>query len=67
MPDHRSLRPRDRDRQRLARGRPELDNVSAVVLRADNHDPIFAVRYYRHFLLPHSTLASRVTAGASDE
>src|SRR5262252_6662506 len=33
MPDHRSLRPRDRDRQRLARGRLELNNIGPVGLR----------------------------------
>jgi hypothetical protein len=31
VPDHRRLAARDRDRQRLARGGPELDHVAAVV------------------------------------
>ena len=42
MPDHRSLRPRDRDRQRVTLGRPELDNVSAVVLRAVDQNPVLS-------------------------
>jgi hypothetical protein len=33
MPEHRSFRPRDRDRQHDTLGRLELDNVSAVVLK----------------------------------
>ena len=55
MPDHRSLRPRDRDRQRLARGRLELNNIGPVGLRA----PI--VRDYsrasQSFLFAHLTRA----------
>src|SRR5262249_17506570 len=62
MSDHRSLRPRDRDRQRVARGRLELDNIGPVVLWAENHDPVFAVRCYRHFSLPQSSSVSRFTA-----
>jgi len=42
MPNHRSLRPRDRDRQRLAFGRPKLDDVGAISLRAKDHDPVLA-------------------------
>jgi hypothetical protein len=34
MPDYRCLAPRERDRQRLARGRLELANIGPVVLRA---------------------------------
>jgi len=30
MPDHRALGARNRNRQRLARGRSELDNIGAV-------------------------------------
>jgi hypothetical protein len=40
-------------------GRPEFDNVSAVVFRAVNHNSVFA----RHWRLPQSSSASRFTAG----
>jgi hypothetical protein len=35
------------DRQRLAFGRPELDNIGAVILGAVNHDAIFARHRHR--------------------
>src|SRR5262245_47626124 len=63
MPDHPRLCSRDRDRQRLACSRSELDNIGAVILRAVNHDAVLAG--HRHFFLPHSSSASRFTAGAS--
>jgi hypothetical protein len=48
------------NRQRLARGGPELDHVAAVVLRAEDHDAVLAGR--RHLSLPQSSSASRRTA-----
>jgi len=42
MPDHVRLAARDRDRQRLTLDGPELDHVGAVVLRAEDHDPVLA-------------------------
>jgi hypothetical protein len=48
-----------RDCQRI---RVELDDISAVVLRAEDHDPVLA--RHRHFFLPQSSSASRFTAGA---
>src|SRR5215813_55274 len=42
MPDHRRLDSRYRNRQRLALGRPKLDDVSAVGLGAEDHDPVLA-------------------------
>ena len=44
MPDHVRLAARDRDRQRLTLGGPELDHVGAVVLRAEDHDAVLAGR-----------------------
>src|ERR1700741_3349482 len=62
--EHGRLAARDRNRQRLARGRPELNNVSAISLRAEDHDSIFASLRHRHFFLPQSSSTSRVTAAA---
>jgi hypothetical protein len=59
-----SLVPRYRDRQRLACGCPKFDDVCAVSLRAKDHDSIFASLRHRHFFLPQSSSASRVTAVA---
>jgi hypothetical protein len=42
MPDHGRLGSWNRDRQYGTLGRPELDNVSAVVFRAKDHDPVLA-------------------------
>ena len=56
------LTPRDRDRQRLACGRSDLNDVGAVTLRPVDHDPVLAG--HRHFFLLHSSSASRFTAGA---
>src|SRR6266487_2775450 len=53
MPDHTGLVSWNRDRERLSRGRPELDDISAVRLRSVDHNSI------------HPS-ASRFTAGASD-
>jgi hypothetical protein len=64
VPDHRCLASWDRNRQRLAREGSELDNVCAIILRTIDHDPVLAV--HRHFFLPHSSSASRFTAGASE-
>jgi len=36
--------------ERLARGRSELDDVRAVILRPIDHDPVLA--RHRHFSLP---------------
>jgi hypothetical protein len=41
MPDHRALGGGSRDRQRLARRGPELDNIGAVILRPVDH-PVLA-------------------------
>jgi hypothetical protein len=46
------------------RGRLELDNIGAISLRAEDHDSIFAGLRHRHFFLPQSSSASRVTAAA---
>src|SRR5262249_51401286 len=62
MPDHGRLRSWDRYGQRLARGRSELDDVRAIILRPVDHDPVLA--RHRHFFSPHSSSASRFTAGA---
>jgi hypothetical protein len=47
VPDHCGFVSGDRDRQHLAISRPELDNVAAVVLWPEDHDPVLA----RHFEL----------------
>jgi hypothetical protein len=52
MPDH-----------HVTLGRPELDNIGPVVLRAVDHDPILA--HHRHFLVAPFFLGPRFTAGAS--
>src|SRR5262245_42249485 len=64
VPDHRHLACRDRDRQRLARSRSELDDIGAIALRAEDHDPVVA-SHYRRLVLCHSSSASRLTAGAA--
>src|SRR6516164_4697701 len=38
------------------------DDVRAIIFRPVDHDPVLA--RYRHFFLPQSSSASRVTAGA---
>src|SRR5262249_16304733 len=63
VPDHRRLACRDRDCQRLARRRSELDEIGPVALRAQDHDPVFAGHYSRPVLW-HSSSASRFTAAA---
>src|SRR5262249_16385008 len=42
IPDHVRLASRYRDRQHIALGGPELDDVGAVVLRAVDHDAVLA-------------------------
>src|SRR5262249_61465218 len=42
MPDPRRLAPRDRDRQHVAVGGQEFDDIAAIVLRAVDHDPVLA-------------------------
>jgi hypothetical protein len=51
------------DRERLAVGGPEFDEVAAVGLRAVDHDTVLAS--YRRLFLPHSSSSSRFTAGAT--
>src|SRR5262249_3471654 len=63
-PDHRRLACRDRDCQRLARRRSELDDIGPIALRAEDHDPVVA-SHYRRLVLCHSSSASRFTAGAA--
>src|SRR5262249_9848131 len=63
VPDHRRLACRDRDCQRLARRRSELDDIGPVALRAEDHDPVVAGHYSRPVLW-HSSSASRFTAAA---
>src|SRR5262249_10663663 len=65
MPDHCRLTPRDRDRERLACGRSELNDVVAVILRPVDHDPVLAARRSHAHLrrsFDQSSSASRVTA-----
>src|SRR5215472_13089269 len=64
VPDHRRLACRDRDCQRLARSRSELDDIGPIALRAEDHDPVVA-SHYRRLVLCHSSSASRFTAGAA--
>ena len=52
-----SPRPRNGDRQRIALGSPELDDVGAVVLRAVDHDAVLVVVVIAIVL----TAANRVT------
>src|SRR5262249_55860563 len=66
VPDHRRLACRDRDCQRLARSRSELDDIGPIALRAEDHDPVVA-SHYRRLVLCYSSSASRFTAGASDD
>ena len=42
VPDHRRLACRDRDCQRLAPSRSELDDIGPIALRAEDHDPVVA-------------------------
>src|SRR5262249_61283380 len=63
VPDPRRLACRDRDCQRLARRRSELDDIGPVALRAEDHDPVVAGHYSRPVLW-HSSSASRFTAAA---
>src|SRR5262249_26017577 len=65
VPDHRRLACRDRDCQRLASSRYELDDVGPIALRAEDHDPVVA-SHYRRLVLCYSSSASRFTAGASE-
>src|SRR5215813_13283012 len=64
VPDHCRLACRDRDCQRLAPSRSELDDIGPVALRAKDHDPVVA-SHYRRLVLPQSSSASRFTAGAA--
>src|SRR5262249_31811455 len=43
-------------------GRSELNDVGPVILLPVDHDPVLP--RHRHFFLPHSSSASRFTAGA---
>jgi hypothetical protein len=52
MVDHRRLGPGDRDRERLAIGRPEFDDVGAAVLRAADHDSVLAGDGHRQSVMP---------------
>jgi hypothetical protein len=61
--DHLCFAAGDRDCQRLARSRSELDNVGPVVFRAVDHHTVLAA--HRRFFLPYSSSSSRFTAGAS--
>src|SRR5262249_51886891 len=65
VPDHRRLACRDRDCQRLAPSRFELDDIGPIALRAEDHDPVVA-SHYRRLVLCYSSSASRFTAGASE-
>src|SRR6516164_5432562 len=65
VPDHRRLPCRDRDCQRLAPSRSELDDIGPVALRAKDHDPVVA-SHYRRLVLCQFSFASRFTAGASE-
>src|SRR5262245_42848686 len=47
VPNHCGFVSGDRDRQHLAISGPELDNVSAVIFRTEDHNPVLA----RHFAL----------------
>src|SRR5262249_649959 len=70
MPDHGCLGSWDRDRQRLACGRSELNDVGAVILRPVDHDPVLAARRSTAHLrrsFDQSSSASRFTAGTSDD
>src|SRR5262249_27994597 len=65
VPDHRRLACRDRDCQRLAPSRSELDDIGPIAPRAEDHDPVVA-SHYRRLVLCYSSSASRFTAGASE-
>jgi hypothetical protein len=54
----------DGDAQCFVLRRPKLDDVSAISLRAKDHDPVLAIDGHRHRSLPQSSSASRFTAGA---
>jgi hypothetical protein len=54
------------DRQHLALGCLKLDDVRAIILWSLDHDPVLAGGRYRRFFLPHSSSASRFTAGAAE-
>src|SRR5262249_3353761 len=65
MPDHPCFAAGDRDCQRLACGRSELNDVVAVILRPVDHDPVLAARRSHAHLrrsFDQSSSASRVTA-----
>src|SRR6516164_2523231 len=64
VPDHRRLPCRDRDCQRLARSRSELDDIGPIALRAKDHDPVVA-SHYRRLVLCQSSSASRFTRRSS--
>jgi hypothetical protein len=53
VPDHVRLAARDRDRQRLALGGPELHHTGAVVLRAEDHDAVLALPHRRALSFDH--------------
>src|SRR6516165_403444 len=65
VPDHRRLACRDRDCQRPAPSRSELDHTGPIARRAEDHDPVVA-SHYRRLVLCYSSSASRFTAGASE-
>src|SRR5215472_7221737 len=65
VPDHRRLACRDRECQRLALSRSELDDIGSIALRAEDHDPVVA-SHYRRLVLCYFSSASRFTAGASE-
>jgi hypothetical protein len=54
------------DRQRLALRRFKLSDVRAIFFGPVDHDPVLTCSRYRRFLLPHSSSASRFTAGAAE-
>src|SRR5262245_43223565 len=49
VPNHCGFVSGDRDRQHLAISGPELDNVSAVIFRTEDHNPVLA-RHFRPLL-----------------
>src|SRR5215469_16321409 len=65
VPGHRRLACRDRDCQRLAPSRSELDDIGPIALRAEDHDPVVA-SHYRRLVLCYSSFASRFTASTSE-
>jgi hypothetical protein len=62
MPDHMRLVPWNRDRQHVAFGCPELDDVCAIILWAEDHDAVSS----RCIILPPESLRPRFTADESE-